>query len=231
MITLITPTGDRPGAWELCKHWMREQKIEGKVRWIIIDDGEIPSDMTGFHAHWEIVVWYPHPKWSSTTGNTQAHNLTVAKRLLREDDSVIFIDDDDYYHPEWLDKASRMLDHADLVGIGNMAFFNVARMTYRRCANYSHALLCATALRGQALMLFWEILEYGVTDPAAELWRSFLGSRTLLSRGEYVVGIKGMPGRPGKDMLSEVSDPAKLRSLIGASALEKYTPYLGGSLE
>ena len=42
--TIITPTGDRPDAFELCCKYVQRQTIK-PVEWIVIDDGETPTTM------------------------------------------------------------------------------------------------------------------------------------------------------------------------------------------
>lgn len=235
MITLITPTGDRPEAWDLCKRWMRAQTTSLPVRWVIVDDGSTPSDMSGTPEDWEIVVLYPHPKWSKGSGSTQARNLLTAKPFVGPDDSVLIIEDDDYYHPDWIDRAAVMLQTADLVGLANMAYFNVAHMTYRRCGNLGHSCLCATGMKGEALTRFWEVLGVNQNYIDVELWRTFLGDKTISAKYDLVVGIKGLPGRLGigigHRMVTGVSDTAKLRELVGDEDVKHYTPYLGSALE
>ena len=42
MITLITPTCDRPEAFSLCEFWMSRQTYDGEIQWIVVDDGNTP---------------------------------------------------------------------------------------------------------------------------------------------------------------------------------------------
>ena len=92
--TLLTPTGDRPEAFKLCQNWIGKQDYIGKIRWIIVDDGTISTEIK-YKTHIDIVVI----RLPSKAGNTQARNLTAGLKLVTEQDKLIIIEDDDYYAP------------------------------------------------------------------------------------------------------------------------------------
>jgi len=232
MLTLITPTGGRPEAWELCKRWMRNQDFEGEVTWIVVDDGERPQSMQGIPEAWTVIALYPRPTWAPGD-NTHVRNLTHAMQYLwGKDPQVVMIEDDDYYAPGWLSHCAEHLAVYDLVGESDCAYFNLARMNYRKCHNYSHASLCATAFKGPAIPLFKDILRESARYLDVDLWHHFTGA-ICLTTAQFVVGIKGLPGRRGigigHTMVSGVSDVARLKALVGED-IEHYVPYLGSAL-
>ena len=46
VVSLVTPTRDRPEAFNLCVHWMSRQTYRqlGPIQWVVVDDGDRPVD-------------------------------------------------------------------------------------------------------------------------------------------------------------------------------------------
>lgn len=53
-LTLLTATGERQEAFDLCQRWMQRQTFEGSVRWVIVDDGEKEQKITFNRKNWNI---------------------------------------------------------------------------------------------------------------------------------------------------------------------------------
>jgi hypothetical protein len=223
MLTLLTPTGDRIKAFELCKRWMKNQTFRGIVKWIVVDDGSIKV-MPPEDPKW-IVEYIPLP---SSSQNTQARNMRKGLEYVIPDlDKLVIIEDDDYYAPDWLETVSDKLNQYDLVGETNSYYYNVRTKAYLRCNNINHASLCATAMTGEALKIFIKICS---SKPKKfidmELWKAY--PKRHLFHSSKVIGIKGMPGRGGIGVGHSIrasrgralGDPEgkMLRSLIGDDA-------------
>jgi hypothetical protein len=198
MLTLLTATGCRPKAWAICEELMRRQDYAGQVKWIIVDDGEIPQPVTFKRDGWMVMVVRPEPYWIEGS-NTQARNLMAGMDLVDEDDRVVIVEDDDCYAPDYLKWAAEMLEVADLVGESFAKYYNIKTRMARPLSNGQHASLCSTAMKGKAIAAFRKELKPGVKFIDLNLWRNFQGSK-LLHRGNRVVGIKGLPGRMGIGM-------------------------------
>ena len=194
MLTLLTMTGGRPDAWELCKRWMRGQTYAGPVRWIVVDDGPVPQDMKGVRSDWELTLLRPQPYWQLHQ-NTQRRNILAGLDAF-DGDMLAVIEDDDYYSPGYLDAMVKLLEKGELVGESNALYFNLRTMAGQRCQNGQHASLCQTAMRGAAVA---EFRRAALTDTAfidCRLWRQFKGQKALMPT-TLCVGIKGLPGRGG----------------------------------
>ncbi len=227
MLTLLTPTGDRPEAWELCKRWMRQQDYAGDVRWVIVDDGREPQSMEGLPSGWSIHVVRPDPCWEMGQ-NTQARNLTAGLEAIPADAQVAIIEDDDYYGPSYLTTIFAWLATADLVGERGALYFNLQTLAAMRCPNTEHASLCQTACKGAALSALRDTIAKQTGFIDMTLWREFTGSK-LLSDTTHAIGIKGLPGRGGIGVghqLQQGSIPlCDVQALLGDN-WSAYAPYM-----
>jgi hypothetical protein len=221
MLTLLTATGARSAAFTLCERWMAAQDYAGTVRWVIVDDGPEPQLVTLPRSGWSVDVVRPAPLWSHGQ-NTQARNLLAGLDLVGADERVVFVEDDDWYSPDWLTHVAGHLEYAELVGERRSRYYNVATRRWREMGNTGHASLCATALRGRALNTLRQVLRTHRTGIDMRLWHQHR-SRHLFD-GHRVVGIKGLPGRGGvgvghrKDFGAPDPDGRVLRQWIGDDA-------------
>lgn len=198
MLTLLTATGCRPKAWEICKQLILGQTYAGPVHWIIVDDGETPQLVNFKKDNWLVSVVRPTPFWSQGQ-NTQCRNLLEGLSMVMPNDRLVIVEDDDFYAPEYLSNVAEWLDKADLVGECMARYYNVPFARYRQLTNTQHASLCSTAMKGDAIKEFAKACESGDQFVDIRLWRNFLGSK-MLKRTQTVVGIKGLPGRGGIGM-------------------------------
>ena len=198
MLTLLTATGCRPDAWHICQRLMERQTYEGKVHWIIVDDGEKQQPIDFDRPGWVVSIIMPTPKWKDGD-NTQARNLAEGLRMVGDKDRLVIIEDDDSYHPDWLATVDDWLDKADLVGEKRARYYNVKTKKYRQLRNDMHASLCCTAMKGEAIKTFAKELKPNVKFIDINLWKRFDGSRALYD-SQMVVGIKGLAGRNGIGM-------------------------------
>lgn len=221
MLTLLTATGSRPDAWALCERWMARQTYLGEVRWVIVDDGPIPQPITFAREGWTLDVIRPEPLW--TGDNTQARNLMAGMAVIKEDERVVFIEDDDWYAPDWLEFVAAKLALAELVGEANARYYNLKTSVFKEMGNTLHSSLCSTAIRGRALSTFRSVCRKEIQFIDHLLWQAH--SNSHLFSGQRVLGIKGLPGRNGigighdpKFRGETDQDGAKLRDWIGEDA-------------
>lgn len=194
--TLLTATGARPEAWAICEKLMARQDYAGPVRWVIVDDGAEAQPITFQREGWTIEVIRPEPFWQPGQ-NTQARNLKAGLEHIGANESVAFIEDDDYYASGYLSAVAEWLKGAELAGEGGARYYNVATRVWHDFGTKSpHASLCSTAVRGPALATLRKVLAEDDKFIDMRLWRDFRG-RKALHAPAHVVGIKGMPGRGG----------------------------------
>lgn len=193
MLTLLTMTGERPEAFALCQRWMARQTYTGPVRWIVVDDGRQESRIEA-QERWDVEVIRPEPLWSPGR-NTQSRNVLAGLEAAGPEARLVIIEDDDWYAPSWLEVCVAALARAELVGESHARYYNVAQRRARQLDNQYHASLCSTALRGEALNTLRRACQGSPDFIDIALWRDHRNK--LLFRGSGVVGIKGLPGRPG----------------------------------
>lgn len=202
--TLVTCTGDRPEAFALCKKYMARQTRQPD-QWIVLSDGEKVTDCS--KKQWQTF----NPNWRGP-----ASLINKLKWLFLEHDEeiigdvVFFIEDDDWYHPEYLEKVMAEFEGRAAVAKQELSaygepcayYVNVQHRWWLRHENQAHASLCQTAIHRSAFVIFQEVLRRQTNAFVdVSLWKVLLpvGMLGFLNGKEHplVVGIKGMPGRKG----------------------------------
>ena len=199
MITVITPTGDRPEVWELSKRWMKDQVVKPD-QWIIIDDGQEPYSTDDLPDFAEYVRREPRP---NETQHTLITNLFTAFPLIKGD-KVLFWEDDEWYAPSYIKVMSRALDMHEVVGIGHARYYHLFSGHYMLCNNEAHASLAQTGIRAsfipEVIKLTGKLGKSQFLDGA--IWEYIEGTKDrgfLLydEKNPLYVAMKGMPGRMG----------------------------------
>jgi hypothetical protein len=228
MLTLLTPTGERPRAFTICQRLMLEQTYRGPVRWVVVDDGKFANSSWTLQSGWKFDLVRPEKDklWDGKT-NTQRSNLSLGLAAIGPDERVVIIEDDDYYGPSYLSAVAEWLELDDLVGECQARYYNIQTRRFHQCGNKNHASLCSTAMRGAALKVFRDIINgqqlHEYIDIA--LWQGHNGK---LYPAQHVVGIKGLPGRRGigvghtPDFGKPDSGSAMLREWVGQEYAQVY---------
>lgn len=225
-LTIITPTGDRPQAFGLCASYLARQTRKGPATWIVVDDGRQPLFREPNPHPFGMPIWeippptdWPKDKrdnWTATyireapaAGMTLARNLMAALPHCREG-IVAVVEDDDWYHPGYLERLERELEDREMAGEGCAHYYHAGNRCWRVHPNLAHASLCQTGWRTSLHDRFLPVVRgcQGTSHFVdIKLWREAPeGSRKVwapeLSGGPglfkpLAVGMKGLPGRPG----------------------------------
>lgn len=240
MITAITPTGDRPLAFVLCQIWMMRQTVQPD-QWIVIDDGSKPMPQiiqmqyikrsplfspaqpppssfplsfvglkTNRHPHAHLSRRYlrtPKAGWVSIYNNLR----TAASHI--QGDKIIFIEDDEYYAPNYIEEIAKKLNGHELVGIRDSRYYHLPSGGYRIFRGQAHASLAQTAFQASFLPVFNEFLGTGYCaeyldirlwtqqrsrpDPTVNKLRTNCRGHLFLDEPPLYVALKGLPGRGG----------------------------------
>lgn len=230
-VFVITCTGARPEAFSLCEKYMRRQTLK-RFTWIVVDDYYEATKCTMGQD-----VVRPEPFWpNNSVHNTLNRNMVAGLRAAflkgcSDEDTVVFVEDDDWYSPAYLANQDNALrgGNALMVGQAPACYYHVKLGVYKVFDNRTHASLCQTAIKGSLVQRLIEHCESGdwidvnFWGKAASVGRIYLG--------HDVVGIKGLPGRPGVSAVHRtlggggwVGDPDgdKLREWIGAEDAAAY---------
>jgi hypothetical protein len=216
MLTLLTATGARPEAWAICERLMARQSYTGPVRWVIVDDGPEPQPLRFAREGWTVEVIRPAPAWAPGQ-NTQHRNLLAGLAVIAGSERVVLIEDDDYYAPGYLAAVDKRFGSSELIGENRARYFNVATGRGEVMVNERHSSLCSTACRNGGLRALRAACLSGERFIDLVLWRDFPGR---LYPAQFVVGIKGLPGRGGigQGHSPDFGRPLRLKKWIGADA-------------
>jgi len=210
-VTCITPTGDRPLAFSLCKKWLANQTVPA-TQWIIVDDGKTSLQEQGvsFPSYAEYVRREPR---SDDPKHTLGRNIKEAMpRIVGS--KILIIEDDEYYAPTYIEEMCNRLNNHGIVGIGKSRYYNIPNASYMRDNNMWHASLAQTAFRRDIFdscrYLFDDEIYIDVRIWETENYSRFRfdGKERVTDRGSGIIfddgddrpiycGIKGLPGRPG----------------------------------
>lgn len=224
--TVVTPTGDRPEAFAMCEQYMARQSLQPAL-WVVLDDGEVPTP----HTKGQLYVRCREFAGVDSLTRKIEHALTSVPLA---GDAVAIIEDDDWYHPEYLERMASHLGHHALVGEGKAIYYNVRYRWWWQHPNMKHASLCQTVFTREMfpLVVQQSRMERGTRNSPyldVRLWREAVSKKVYdpLVGGSLVVGIKSMPGRAGygnghrplrPPQAKDDHDLSHLRALIGPDA-------------
>lgn len=229
-ITAITCTGDRPEAFALCEKWM-ERQTSKPDNWIVLDDGKIPTQCNMGQQYVSCPEFYGQ-------GSLINKLRLICSQNMVKTDALVFIEDDDWYHPEWIEFCLKNLADYDLVGEGRALYYNVRERWHYEHKNMEHASLCATAMRTSLLPVLFSKCDNSNPFVDVRLWRSVHNRKKVFDPFEnpdqkrMTVGTKGFPGRTGygaghvvRDVHArDDADLEKLKTLVGDD-IELYRPF------
>jgi hypothetical protein len=191
-ITVITPTGDRPLAFALCRRWMANQ-TRRPGQWLVIDDGKIPMTPA---PDFQYVRREPQ---ADDPAHTLITNLKTAVPFIKGD-KILIMEDDEYYAPTYIEEMVRRLDQHEVAGIGHSKYYHLPTGGYAVHANTVHASLAETGFRASFLPKFVECLTHPASNDYLDirLWRIAAKDGLFVdSSAPLYLGVKGLPGRKG----------------------------------
>jgi hypothetical protein len=219
MITAITCTGDRHATFKFCEMWMSRQTKQPD-QWIIVDDGKTPTEVC--YKSDKLVQYVRREPKVDDPPHTLGLNLrTALPRVLW--DKIIFIEDDDYYRPDFVEKMDKWLDKSNICGQPNAIYYNIQYRWWHQHSNTSHASLCQTGIRKDLIRFLLPLCEQNLRYVDIDLWRIAQGRHYLDVGDRLCVGLKGLPGRGGIGTGHETqsaNDPdySHFRKLLGEDA-------------
>lgn len=205
LVTLITPTGDRPDAFRLCERWMAQQRYSGEIQWIVIDDGAKPTTCTRGQEYIR--------RRRGKERHSLCANLREAIPHIRGQ-HVLIIEDDDYYGPDYVSMMVGALQRADLVGEVGAKYYYLRHRKWRHRHKETWASLCRTGMNACVLEALADAAEGTHPSVDLRLWRLWKGSQLqwvdVAGNFRGCVGIKGVAGRQSRGW-RPVPDSAKDR--------------------
>lgn len=219
IISLVTPTADRPVAFALAERFVARQTVIAD-EWIVADGGQTPAHCTMGQIH----VHNPRPSGACNFAGNLLAGITRARG-----DILVFVEDDDWYAPDHVASLVEALDPrgALLAGDDRQNYYNVAARCWRTFANVG-ASMCQTGMRRGALTVLETVIRgclaggtYGIDTT---LWRAVARAQWSITGRQTCVGIKELPGQAGLGIGHRPAGPAwqpdpdlaKLREWVGA---------------
>jgi len=196
-VAVITLTRDRPLAFGRCEFYLKRQ-TQLPDYWIIADSGKVKCQLYDILFEVKVIDKEPHKdKAKDFTGNL----LNAISQVPDDVEYIIIFEDDDWYHPTYIETCVARLQTYDLIGIPYAIYYNVKYRSYRKNENENRASFCETAFNKSVLGVLKHCCE-AKRDSAfvdSRLWSSkkFTGAKALFADKRLVVGIKGLPGFNG----------------------------------
>jgi hypothetical protein len=189
-ITVLTCTGDRPEAFALAEKYMKAQAMQ-PTQWIVLDDGIDPTVCTRGQTY----IYCPHLRGAGSM-------IGKLKLALESDiitgDALALVEDDDFYHPQYLSWCRHFLTKFDLVGEGLAMYYNVRGRFWFEHTNMLHASLCSTSMTRAVFPAMLKECDNPDAFIDSRIWAKFTGKKTVVRPNQRLtVGIKAMPGREG----------------------------------
>lgn len=201
---LLTPTrGDRPQLLDHCK-WQAGRFTTSIGSHLIVDYKPEKPDKKDLTER----VW---------NGYKEAVKLGV--------DWVVMLEDDDWYHPEYLHSVLRVADKSDFIGCEFSYYYNIVNRTWDKLEHKGRSSLYTTAFRVSAMKNFaWHrahdvFLDQNIWHYAKRFRRTFIEAGAI--------GIKhgiGLTGGKGHTMIMKNRDPELLwlKSRVDEKSFEFY---------
>jgi len=192
-ITVITLTGDRNKVFEITRQHILAQTIQPD-QWIIVDDGFEPLPEKLIKG-----ADYIRREPKEGEGFTLIQNMKLAVSQIKGD-IILFMEDDDYYAPKYIETYYNYLKEHVLVGEGCARYYHVPAQRYARLSNKNRASLAQTGFRKELLDIFNSIIS---GDPYVDLrfWEKTYKYGYLFFDTEDKLrlhcSLKGLPGRKG----------------------------------
>ena len=192
-ITVITLTGDRNKVFELTRQHILAQTIQPD-QWIIVDDGFEPLPERLIEG-----ADYIRREPKKGEGFTLIQNMKLAVSQIKGD-TILFMEDDDYYAPNYIETYHNYLQRYSLVGEGCARYYHVPAQKYARMNNKRHASLAQTGFRKEILDIFKASIR-GDFHIDIKFWQkaSTLGYLFFDTEDKLKLhcSLKGLPGRKG----------------------------------
>jgi len=199
--SVITCTGDRPEAFKLCAEYLGRQTVKPD-EWVVVDDGvkyKVTQEMCEASGVKDIKLIHRARAKDDPNHTLTINMLEALDKVTGE--NIIIMEDDDWYAPNYIETMIDGLMSGDLCGTQGIYYWNIPKKCYQFVGkSVDHASLCQTAFRRNVIPVLEDICKYeyvqnGIID--ISIWEKWKGSINLMEYSDLVVGIKGLPGRPG----------------------------------
>lgn len=213
-LSLVTCTGDRPQAFNLCCQWVHRQKDESINpqpywdSWVVIDDSSGLDNLTTNISSLSNILPTlntPKVKYASrepvVEGNSFKRNMLDALKYTKGD-IICFVEDDDYYDKAYFQAVRAAFENFDcqIFGLTDVTYYNIKQAKYRNIRNNTYCPMAFTAIKKELVPLLIECLETKDSSADIALWHRAKEKGLKMCKqvsSSLGIGVKGMPGRAG----------------------------------
>ena len=196
-VTLLTCTGGRQQTFTKLEEWVARQTLRPK-NWVVVDDVE---EATAIESRVHLIR--PTPFWEPGQ-MTYARNfklgLEYIKKNLQEPNWIAMFEDDDWYHPQYLEHYIPLLENAREDGIlmgGEFAniYYHVGYRRWKRVGMAArNATMAATIFHSDLIPEIEAVLNgYDGLSLDLQMFHNIPQNKWVVYDTDYVVGIKGTP--------------------------------------
>jgi glycosyltransferase involved in cell wall biosynthesis len=190
-LSVITCTADRPWAIKQAETLMKRQTRQPD-EWVVADDGTFPAQLTCNQIH----VTQPR----NISGPVSLANNMLAALSVVTGDIIVVVEDDDWYHPAYLETCAKRLQTTGATGDRILRYYHVPQRIYITMNNRGSA-LAQTSLRREYLPFMQKAAMAALTKEDynidSRFWSTLASSDYTLHNDGQVIGMKGLPGRQG----------------------------------
>jgi len=197
-ITIITPTADRAFCLSRLSYYLKRQTFIGDIQWIVSDSGHPQQEpicdiVIDFAEHME----YKYIGYIKKPHKSFCRNMLDALSRVKYD-KIIVMEDDDWYHPTYVEIQFERLNNYNLVGEIPAIYYNIKDQSYRILGNTNRASMCQMGFKSNVISTLIMILNQQSAFVDIQLWEYYSYKfKKQLYNTRLCIGIKGMPGNPG----------------------------------
>lgn len=196
-ISVVTTTHNRPRCLELLELWLARQTVQ-PWEWLVIDDGTdhyLPRHHATVHLR---------DFAGEITDSFRGNWLHALDRI--HGDMVIVMEDDDWYHPRYIETMVALLGPGDLAGLAGEAIYHPRMQRWMTMCNGDNASLASTVWPSRVSpVLGAHVAAIDTVYQDCYLWCAAYARqwdyRLTLNRADdgrsLHVGLKGLPGAKG----------------------------------
>lgn len=213
-LTIVTTTRNRPLCFALLEEIIARQTLQPD-QWLVVNDGLEPYSYTRGQ---EVIRRKPKKTMKKPDGSkideiSILANWQAAFPKIRSE-KIVVIEDDDWYHPTYLETMSLLLNQSCVCGVANDSYYKLRSRRWQRMYNVNHASFAATGFRSWATFaveravnvlctnnrsVFVDMYLWAEAQPMHDLRTKLIDNKADDGRALHV-GMKQMPGAAGLGM-------------------------------
>jgi len=164
---IITCTHNRPTPFKNLERYVAAQTFQDFDWFVVCDAG---ADNYKFKLKQKVIR---REASEDDPMPSLCHNMLAGLEAVKGYERVALLEDDDWYHENYLFETMRHLDQTELMGWSSDAYYYVLNRKAKRMHNNAHASLACTAFKASALPWVKKCCERGQVFIDMLLWLGY----------------------------------------------------------